>query len=63
LIMSGSWGLSNATYYVLDSTNLSLPASQWTPVLTNQFDINGNFNFTNAIDPNAVQNYYQLQSQ
>ena len=29
----------------------------WTRLLTNQFDINGNFNFTNAIDPNAAHKF------
>lgn len=48
LVMSGSNGTPNGTYYVLASTNLLLPASQWTPVFTNQFDDNGNFNFTNG---------------
>ena len=49
LIMSGSWGTSNATFYLLASTNLNLPISQWTPVLTNQFDNNGNYNLTNPV--------------
>jgi hypothetical protein len=61
LVMSGSWGTSNGTYYVLASTDLSLPTSQWTPVLTNQFDNNGNFNFTNAISTNLPDVFYILQ--
>jgi hypothetical protein len=58
--MSGSLGSSNATFYLLASTNLNLPMSQWTLVLTNQFDNNGNYTLTNPIslDP-AV--YYRLE--
>jgi len=63
LIMSGSFGVSNATFYVLATTDLTLPLAQWTTVLTNQFDVNGNYNFTNAINPNAPQTFYLLQSQ
>jgi fibronectin-binding autotransporter adhesin len=62
LVISGSGGASNATYYLLGSTNLSTPVSNWTRLLTNQFDSNGNFNFTNAGGTNA-QSFYLLQLQ
>ena len=42
-------------------TNLALPLTNWTRLLTNQFDNSGNFNFTNPMDTNALQNYYLLQ--
>jgi hypothetical protein len=38
-----------------------LKPSNWTQLLTNQFDDNGNFHFTNAIPPPLPQNYYLLQ--
>jgi len=60
LIMSGSWGAPNATFYLLTSTNLNLPISQWTPVLTNQFDNNGNYNLTNPMSA-APEVYYILE--
>jgi hypothetical protein len=60
LVMSGSFGTPNGTYYILESTDLSLPVSQWTPVLTNQFDNNGNYNFTNPIT--ATNLYFILQT-
>jgi len=60
LIMSGSLGSSNATFYLLASTNLTLPISQWTPVLTNQFDNNGNYIFTNPISV-VPEAYYMLE--
>jgi hypothetical protein len=61
LIMSGSGGAANATYYILSSTNIALPLNLWTRIATNQFDASGNFNFTNAINANAPQQFYLLQ--
>ena len=61
LVLSGSGGQPGKPYYVLSSTNLSLPAAQWTPVGTNAFDVNGMFHFTNTQDPNSEQFYYLLQ--
>jgi hypothetical protein len=43
LNLSGTGGTANATYYVVGSTNLTLPMAQWTVVSTNQFDGSGNF--------------------
>ena len=61
LVMSGTGGVTNGTYYVLTSTNLTAPMANWTRLLTNQFDGNGNFNFTNIMDPNSPQKFYLLQ--
>ena len=62
LVLSGSFGVSNGTFYILATTNLTLPVGQWTAVLTNQYDGGGNFDFTNPIDPNAPQSFYLLQA-
>ena len=48
LALSGTGGVGNANYYLLVSTNLATPLTNWTRLLTNQFDNNGNFNFTNV---------------
>jgi autotransporter-associated beta strand protein len=61
LVISGNGGVTNRTYYVLTSTNLAAPLTNWTRLLTNQFDANANFNFTNVIAPNPPQNFYLLQ--
>jgi fibronectin type 3 domain-containing protein len=61
LALSGTGGVGNASFYLLTSTNLATPLSNWIRLLTNQFDTNGNFNFTNPIDPSAPQNFYLLQ--
>jgi hypothetical protein len=62
LVISGTNGTSLATYYVLTSTDVGLPLTNWTRLLTNMFDSSGNFNFTNAIDPNTPQRFYLLQT-
>jgi len=51
LVMSGSGGPANASYYLLMATNLATPLNAWTRMATNQFDAGGNFNFTNPRDP------------
>jgi hypothetical protein len=60
-VMSGTGGVTNGTYYVLTSTNLALPLSQWTPIATNPFDASGNFIFTNSAPTNAPQEFFRLQ--
>jgi autotransporter-associated beta strand protein len=61
LIFGGTGGVANANYYLLATTNLAMPLANWTPVLTNQFDSNGDFNFTNGMDTNLPQGFYRLQ--
>jgi len=61
LVFSGNNGVPLGSYFVLASTNLALPPAGWTCVLTNQFDVGGNFIFTNAMNTNSAQSYYRLQ--
>jgi len=61
LVFTGSGGVGGAACYLLDSTNLAAPLSNWTILLTNVFDANGNFNFTNPPDANQPQLFYMLQ--
>ena len=59
-VMSGSNGLPGTNYYLLATTNLSLPFSNWERVATDAFDENGNFQLTN--DASLLpQQYYILQ--
>jgi fibronectin-binding autotransporter adhesin len=46
VVLSGTNGVAMGNYYVLSSTNVALPLTNWTPVLTNQFDNSGNFSVT-----------------
>jgi hypothetical protein len=59
--MSGTNGPPNAAYFVLASTNIALPLTNWTPILTNQFGSSGNFSFTNAIDPALPRRFFMLE--
>lgn len=60
LVFSGSNGVANWPYYLLASTNVGAPLSDWTPLLSNSFDGNGNFIFTNNPGSNAQQ-FFILQ--
>lgn len=44
LTLSGTGGTAGGTYYVIGTTNLTLPVAQWTVLSTNSFDGSGNFN-------------------
>jgi autotransporter-associated beta strand protein len=61
LVLSGTNGSPNATFYLLQSTNVALPVASWTSALTNHFDANGNFSVTNAVDVNKPKLFYLLQ--
>ena len=61
LVLSGSNGLANGTYYVLTSTNVAAPLTNWIILCTNNFDTNGAFSITNAISSNVSQCFYLLK--
>ena len=61
LILSGTNGIAGNTYYVLASTNVAAPLSNWEPVFTNQFEANGVFSVTNAVSPAIPARFYLLQ--
>ena len=61
VVISGCGGAPNGSYYVLTSTNVAVPANQWTCVATNQFDSASHFVFTNTPDTNFPQSFYRLQ--
>ena len=60
LVFTGT-GETNATYYLLGTTNLATPLTNWTRLLTNQFDGSGHFNFTNPFGAGTPQQFYILQ--
>jgi autotransporter-associated beta strand protein len=59
--ISGSMGVPNGSYYLLGSTNLTLPLNQWTIFSTNGFDASGNFNCTAPAPAGSTQLFYLLQ--
>jgi len=61
LIFSGSGGTPSGTYYVLASTNLLTPLTNWITVATSSFDTNGNFSVTTGITAGNPQRFYLLK--
>jgi len=61
LVIAGTNGVLNGQYYVLSSTNVTLPIASWTRVATNSFDGSGNFQFTNVVDAGQAQRFFRLQ--
>jgi len=61
LIFAGSGGVASAKYYLVGSSNIATPLSNWVPVLTNLFDASGDFDFTNAPVPGQPQEFYMLE--
>jgi len=61
LIITGNNGTAGANYYVLATTNLTVPLTNWTMLSTNQFGPGGSVNFTNPLNPVAPQTYYRLR--
>jgi len=54
-------GAASGTYKLLQSTNVALSLSLWTPVLTNTFDGSGNLNLsTNIVNPGIPDEFYIL---
>jgi hypothetical protein len=63
VILTGSNAQANAIYYLLSSTNLLVPVSQWKPVGTNITTSANLFNFTNgAVTPNIPQQFFLLSN-
>lgn len=53
---------TNYHYAVLTSTNLMLPLSNWTPVITNTFNPDGTFDYTNPIVPGTARQFIDVQA-
>ena len=63
LELSSSGGPAGNAGWILSSTNLALPLSQWQHLATNAFDNNGNILFSFPRISGAVNAFYRLQSQ
>ncbi len=58
IALRGNNGPSNGVYRVVNSTNVTLPRSQWTVIATNVFDAAGNFASTNPLSLNSGAKFY-----
>jgi len=61
LSFTGFGGQPRANYYVLSTTNMSLPLAQWSMIATNSFDNSGNFQFSLTLNPNSPRCFYTLR--
>jgi len=60
VVIKGSGGVTNGTYFLLATTNLALPLNQWAYLTTNSFDSNAAFSLTNGSGGNA-RYFYLIQ--
>jgi len=61
VVISGTNGQAGATYYLLNSTNVALPLSQWAPVATDVLN-SAAFTITNPVNLHGPQQFYILSS-
>jgi T5SS/PEP-CTERM-associated repeat protein len=62
VILSGTNGTAGQNYAMLTTTNVATPSSNWVSLVTNQFDSNGNFSFTNGIIASERQRYFRIRT-
>ncbi|HEY1661440.1 MAG TPA: autotransporter-associated beta strand repeat-containing protein [Verrucomicrobiae bacterium] len=61
IVFSGTGGIINGNFILLGSTNPATPLANWIPLETNEFDSNGNFNFTNPVNASGAQEFYLIE--
>jgi hypothetical protein len=62
LVIAGTSGGSGVNCYVLATTNLLLPMTNWPIIATQQFNAGGVVLFTNPLGTNVAQSFYRLRS-
>jgi hypothetical protein len=60
VVVDGAGGPPGGGYQLLASTNVSLPAAQWTPITGNVFDNGGAFRYTNSVTPNLPVRFFRI---
>jgi autotransporter-associated beta strand protein len=63
LVFSGTNGAADGAFYVLTTTNLTIPLTNWVTLSTNSFTASGNFSVTIAITTGAPQRFYCIEQQ
>jgi len=61
VVINGTGGAAGGTYHVLTSTNVALPLTSWTPIVTNVFNGSGAFAFTNAVNPGFPRQFFVIR--
>jgi len=59
LVFGGTGGSAGGTYYVLASTNVTAPMSNWVRLATNTFGVGGSFSATNPVT--GTQQFFRIQ--
>jgi autotransporter-associated beta strand protein len=60
-IFSGTNGPAGASYSILTSTNVAHALASWTPLVTNNFNSDGTYNYTNSAPTNKA-GFFRLKS-
>jgi hypothetical protein len=63
LTISGNNGFPNRAYYVLATTNATLPLTSWTAVATNVFAADGSFSFSTTMTAATPDRFFRVQTQ
>jgi hypothetical protein len=63
LSITATNGGAGSQFTLLESTNLALPLSQWTPILTNNFDAGGNLSLSTNLPTSSATEFYILSQQ
>jgi glucose/arabinose dehydrogenase len=61
VVLQGTNGPANQTYYIVASSNVTQSVDTWPAVATGLFDSSGNFNVTNPLNPSLRQRFYRVQ--
>ena len=61
IIVSGSGGSAGGTFYVLTTTNLLTPLTNWVIWSTNSYDGSGAFRVTNSVTGGAPGRFYRIK--
>lgn len=61
VVLRGTGGNPNAQFQWLRSTNLTVPAPQWSASAPETFDAGGKFISTNAVNANTAQEFFWLR--
>jgi autotransporter-associated beta strand protein len=61
LVLVGTNGVVGTPYCLLTATNITVPMSNWTPVLTNVFGPGGSFSNSLPLDPAETARFYRVR--
>ncbi len=62
IVLTGTNGVLGSQYYLLSTTNVTLPLSSWTPIQTNLYGPGGSFSNNVPVDPTETSRFYLLQT-